>query len=231
MKIESLSLRTRLGRRVFFLFVICALLPIAITCALAVVHLSNVSRERQAYRLKEFSETYGLGVLQRLEAADVAIGLIRGARSNLPPPHAAARTQLDKGQSWLAHELGAPNSVPAIFIVAKAPRAGAGALQYFVLDPHFVFGDSTHLPYQLGLRVHALDGRTLYWVEPLARHGQKARLDEDTLATEAWELFLSARFASESWVVEASQPRLTFSDGCAMSSPGPSAPPSSSCCS
>jgi diguanylate cyclase (GGDEF)-like protein len=249
MKIESLSLRTRLGRRVFFLFVICALLPIAITCVLSVVHLSNVSRERQAQRLKEFSETYGLGVLQRLEAADVAIGLIgrggkaaldelrrdpgvapfilavttvypdgnritsRGTMNVLPPPHAAAQTQLDKGQSWLALEPGAPKGVPAIFIVSRAERAGPRALQYFVLDPHFVFGDSTHLPYQMGLRVHALDGRTLYWVEPLAREGKPAHLDEATLATEAWELFLSARFASESWVIESSQPVLTFTDG------------------
>ena len=164
MKIESLSLRTRLGRRVFLLFVICALLPIAITCVLSVVHLSNVSRDRQAQRLKEFSETYGLGVLQRLEAADVAIGLIgrggkaaleelrrdpgvapfilaattvypdgsritaRGSVNVLPPPHAAAKTQLDKDQSWLALEPGAPKGVPAIFIVSRAERAGAGAL-------------------------------------------------------------------------------------------------------
>jgi diguanylate cyclase (GGDEF)-like protein len=249
MKIESLSLRTRLGRRVFFLFVICALLPIAITSVLSVVHLSNVSRERQAYRLKEFSETYGLGVLQRLEAADVAIGLIgrggqsaleelrrdpgvapfilavttvrpdgrtatfRGSVRVLPPPHAAAQAQLDKRQSWLALEPGAPKSVPAIFMVSVAERAGPGALQYFVLDPSFVFGDSTHLPYQLGLRVHALDGRTLYWVEPLARDGKSEPLEEPELATEAWELFLSARFASESWVIEASQPRLAFTDG------------------
>jgi diguanylate cyclase (GGDEF)-like protein len=250
MKIESLSLRTRLGRRVFFLFVMCALLPIAITCVLSVVHLSSVSRERQAQRLQEFSETYGLGVLQRLEAADVAIGLIgrggkaaldelrrdpgvapfilavttvysdgtaanaRGAVTALPPPHAAARTQLEKGQSWLALEPGTANGVPAIFIVALAERAGPGALQYFVLDPHFVFGDSTHLPYQMGLRVHALDGRTLYAVEALTSAGKGTEADfADTLATEAWELFLSARFASESWVIESSQPALTFTDG------------------
>jgi diguanylate cyclase (GGDEF)-like protein len=250
MKIESLSLRTRLGRRVFFLFVMCALLPIAITCVLSVVHLSSVSRERQAQRLKEFSETYGLGVLQRLEAADVAIGLIgrggkaaldelrrdpgvapfilavttvysdgtaataRGAVTTLPPPHAAARTQLEKGQSWLALEPGTASGVPAIFIVALAERAGPGALQYFVLDPHFVFGDSTHLPYQMGLRVHALDGRTLYAVEALTSAGKGTEAHvADTLATEAWELFLSARFASESWVIESSQPVLTFTDG------------------
>ena len=251
MKIESLSLRTRLGRRVFFLFVICALLPIAITCVLSVVHLSNVSRERQALRLKEFSETYGLGVLQRLEAADVAIGLVgrggataldalrrdaqlapfilavatvyqdgrvvtaRGAVNNLPLPHAAARAQLAAGLSWLALEPGVGRGKPAIFIVSLADSAGEGTLRYFVLDPHFVFGDSTHLPYQMGLRVHALDGRTLYAVEALtaAASGTQADHEADTLATEAWELFLSARFASESWVIESSQPVLTFTDG------------------
>ncbi|HJS22554.1 MAG TPA: EAL domain-containing protein [Steroidobacteraceae bacterium] len=257
MKIESLSLRTRLGRRVFLLFVICALLPIAITSALSVIHLSSVSRDRQAQRLKEFSETYGLGILQRLEAADVAIGLIgrggeaalaqlrrdpqlapfilavatayedgsvvttRGTVSVPPQPHAAARTQLVTGLSWLALEPGAAAGVPAIFIVAQRPGAGADALQYFVLDPHFVFGDSTHLPYQMGLRVRALDGRTLYSVEPLTSAGEghkngRTQLlagDDNTFATQAWELFLSARFASESWVIESSQPVLSFTEG------------------
>ena len=83
-----------------------------------------------------------------------------------------------------------------------------------MLDPHFVFGDSTHLPYQMGLGVHALDGRTLYAVEALTS-GVDGRPPDlaGALATEAWELFLSARFASESWVIEASQPVLTFTDG------------------
>jgi diguanylate cyclase (GGDEF)-like protein len=253
MKIESLSLRTRLGRRVFFLFIICALLPILITSTLSVMHLSNVSRDRQAQRLKEFSETYGLGVLQRLEAADVAIGLIgrggtaaldelhrdaglapfivaattvyqdgaavttRGTVNMLPQPHAAARTQLGAGRSWLALEPDA-TGVPAIFIVTLNERVAAGAMQYFALDPLFVFGDSTHLPYQIGLHVRALDGRTLYSVAPLA-HGaqdevtQAAPVDETTLASQAWELFLSARFASESWVIESSQPVLSYSEG------------------
>ncbi|HSD74050.1 MAG TPA: EAL domain-containing protein [Steroidobacteraceae bacterium] len=256
MRIESLSLRTRLGRRVFILFIICALLPIAITSALSVAHLSSVSRERQAQRLKEFSETYGLGVLQRLEAADVATGLVkrggalafqelhrdaglapfiltvaavnddgtvftlRGAAKNLPAPHAAARAQLATGQSWLALEPGSGSGPPAIFIVSSGEHAGRPALYYFVLDPHFVFGDSTHLPYQLGLRVQALDGRTLYAVEALTAARQMRKeastpvADVDRpLATQAWELFLSARFASPSWVIESSQPQLGFGDG------------------
>ena len=257
MKIESLSLRTRLGRRVFFLFVVCALLPIAITATLSVLHLSSVSRQKQAELLKDFSETYGLGVLQRLEAADVAIGLVgrggsaaldalrddpalapfilavattfadgavitvRGSVNSLPQPHGAARAQLAKGHSWLALEPSNVSGPPAIFIVSSPGAADSTALQYFVLDPAFVFGDSTQLPYQMTLRVHALDGRTLYSVLPLTaagemRPGAPTRGvvdDEPVLATQAWELFLSARFASESWVIESSQPRLTLSDG------------------
>jgi diguanylate cyclase (GGDEF)-like protein len=255
MKIESLSLRTRLGRRVFFLFIICALLPIAITTALSVAHLSSVSRDRQAQRLKEFSETYGLGVLQRLEAADVATGLVkrggalafeelrrdaklapfilaaavvkedgavitlRGVAENLPAPHGAARAQLLIGQSWLALDPGSVSGPPAIFIVSAGEYGARPALYYFVLDPHFVFGDSTHLPYQLGLLVRALDGRILYSVEALtaAREMQEpADLIVDAnrpLATQAWELFLSARFASPSWVIESSQPQIGFADG------------------
>ena len=255
MRIESLSLRTRLGRRVFLLFVICALLPIGITSTLSVVHLSSVSRQKQAERLKEFSETYGLGVLQRLEAADVAIGLVgrggmaaleelrrdpgvapfilavvtraedgavdtvRGAVKALPQVHAAARAQLAIGRSWLALEPGSSSGPPAIFIVSSSAPAGAPLLYYFVLDPNFVFGDSTHLPYQMGVRVHSLDGRTLYGVEALARKtpggdtAQSVADSERPLATQAWELFLSARFASPSWVIESSQPQLTFVDG------------------
>ncbi len=257
MKIESLSLRTRLGRRVFFLFVICALLPIAITATLAVLHLSSVSRQKQAELLKDFSETYGLGVLQRLEAADVAIGLVgrggsaaldalredpelapfiltiattsangavitvRGAVNAFPQPHGAAKAQLAEGRSWLALEPSNVSGPPAIFIVSSSGRADGGALQYFVLDPDFVFGDSTHLPYQMQLRVHALDGRTLHSVHPLTSAGEAPQgaptravaNDEPALATQAWELFLSARFASESWVIESSQPRLSLSDG------------------
>ncbi len=255
MRIESLSLRTRLGRRVFLLFILCALLPIAVTSALSVVHLSSLARQRQAEWLRDYSETYGLAVLQRLEAADVAIGLLghggaaaleelrrdpglapfiraaviayetgarvtlRGAVHSLPQPHAAATAQLATGQSWLALEPGDAHGPTAIFIVSANARAGNEALQYFVIDPEFVFGDSTHLPYQLGLHVRALDGRALYSVEPLTAAAPRSGLthlvggSERTLATQAWELFLSARFASPSWVIESSQPVVAFSDG------------------
>jgi diguanylate cyclase (GGDEF)-like protein len=76
MRIETLSLRTRLGRRVFLLFVICALLPIGVTSVLAFTHAERVTRERQAERLRDYSENYGLAMLQRLEMADAAMRLL-----------------------------------------------------------------------------------------------------------------------------------------------------------
>lgn len=257
-KIESLSLRTRLGRRVFLLFVICALLPIAVTSVLSLAHLLNTSRHRQAERLREFSQTYGLAVLQRLEAADVAISLIsrsslvaledlrrdlhlapfiraavvadetgsvatsRGGVEWVPKPDPAARARLAAGRTWLAFEPGREGKPTSIFIVSARGSAGQGALQYFEIDPQFVFGDATDLPYRLGLRVSTLDGRLLYSAElhtatDAALHRPRpsppATSDDATLATEAWELFLSGRFASPSWVIEASEPRVAYSDG------------------
>lgn len=76
MRIETLSLRTRLGRRVFLLFVICALLPIGVTALFSFLHVERVTREQQMERLRDFSENYGLAVLQRLELADAAIALV-----------------------------------------------------------------------------------------------------------------------------------------------------------
>ena len=93
MRIETLSLRTRLGRRVFLLFVICALLPIGVTSLLSFTHAERVTREQQAERLRDFSETYGLAVLQRLEMADGAIQLMK--RSAAAATADSLRTSLE----------------------------------------------------------------------------------------------------------------------------------------
>lgn len=81
MRIETLSLRTRLGRRVFLLFVICALLPIAVTSVLSFTHVKRITREEQMERLRDHSENYGLAVLQRLETADAVIEWLARAHS------------------------------------------------------------------------------------------------------------------------------------------------------
>jgi diguanylate cyclase (GGDEF)-like protein len=74
-KIEASLLRSRLGRRVFLLFVVGALVPIVVTSLVSYIHVDNVMREKQGERLRELSENYGLSVFQRLEAAEGALEL------------------------------------------------------------------------------------------------------------------------------------------------------------
>ena len=66
MKIDSAFLRSRVGRRIFFLFVVCSLLPIL---ALAVVSYRSVTRELRAQseeRLHQLSKTQAMAILERL---------------------------------------------------------------------------------------------------------------------------------------------------------------------
>ncbi|TNF79589.1 MAG: HD domain-containing protein [Acidobacteria bacterium] len=66
MKIDSAFLRSRVGRRIFFLFVVCSLLPIL---ALAVVSYRSVTRELRTQseeRLHQLSKTQAMAILERL---------------------------------------------------------------------------------------------------------------------------------------------------------------------
>src|SRR5262245_5118029 len=76
LSIETLSLRSRFGRRVLLLFVLCALVPILTAWVFSFAHVQQSSRLRQVAQLRDFSATYGLSMLQRLEAADAALRTI-----------------------------------------------------------------------------------------------------------------------------------------------------------
>lgn len=77
-------LRSRLARRVFLLFVVCALVPIVVTSVLSYLHTRNVERDQQRERLQDYAKTYGLTLLQRLELADGVIGVLARAESGSP---------------------------------------------------------------------------------------------------------------------------------------------------
>lgn len=77
-------LRSRLARRVFLLFVICALVPIVVTSLLSYLHARSVEREKQRERLQDYAKTYGLTLLQRLELADGVIRVLARSESGAP---------------------------------------------------------------------------------------------------------------------------------------------------
>jgi len=66
MKLDSTFLRSKVGRRIFVLFVVCALLPIA---ALAIISFSQVTKQLQQQsltRLQQASEALGMSTIERL---------------------------------------------------------------------------------------------------------------------------------------------------------------------
>jgi len=258
MRIETFSLRTRLGRRVFLLFVICALLPIGVTSLLSLTHVQQVTRDKQMERLKDFSETYGLAVLQRLEAADATIELIArtesaesiesldaslaivpfiraaaildpsgsvirtsGVVEMLPQPDAQARQKLAAGEHWLAVLSRGDAESARVFIVTSVATSSLPGLRYFQLDPQFVFGDPSHLPYRTDVRVATMAGETLHHgtatesLEVDGNAGSHSAVSSAavTYATASWELFLAGRFAVPSWLIETSQPQASYGDG------------------
>jgi diguanylate cyclase len=84
-RIETLSLRSRFGRRVLLLFLICAVVPVLIAWSFSFVHVQQAARHKQVEQLRDFSATYGLALLQRLDAAEVALeGMAPVAATALP---------------------------------------------------------------------------------------------------------------------------------------------------
>lgn len=73
------AFRSRLARRVFLLFVICALVPIVVTSLLSYLHVRGVMRAGQQERLQEHAKEFGMALLQRLDLAEDVLGLRAGS--------------------------------------------------------------------------------------------------------------------------------------------------------
>ncbi len=76
MKIESTFLHSKLARRIFWLFVLCALVPIA---ALAFVSLRNVTaqlEEQSRMHLRQESRDEGLAIFERLKFVEADMELV-----------------------------------------------------------------------------------------------------------------------------------------------------------
>lgn len=73
MKFERGFLRSKVARRVFGLFVLSALLPMAITAALSLFQVSKVLTEQRQDQLLHISKNYSMAVLERLQLAQARL--------------------------------------------------------------------------------------------------------------------------------------------------------------
>src|SRR4030042_3888320 len=66
MKFETTFLRSRVARRIFVLFVCCAVLPIAVLAILSYSHVTRQLNEQTQKRLQQASKDVGRAIAERL---------------------------------------------------------------------------------------------------------------------------------------------------------------------
>src|ERR1041385_6760451 len=89
MKIELTFLHSKVRRRIFFMFVSCALLPISILAVISFFQVASKLRSQNQTELRQASKARGMTILERLETLDaeirtIALGL---QRSGGATPH------------------------------------------------------------------------------------------------------------------------------------------------
>jgi hypothetical protein len=76
MKIERTFLRSKVARRIFFLFVLCALLPISALAILSFFQVAGKLQNQNRGELQQASKARGMTILERLETLDAEIQII-----------------------------------------------------------------------------------------------------------------------------------------------------------
>jgi putative nucleotidyltransferase with HDIG domain len=89
MKLDRFFLRSKVARRIFVLFVLCALLPILSLAVLAFGHVTKQLNEQTHLRIQQESKSIGMAVLERLlflerEMVDIQFHLNGSLNSNAP---------------------------------------------------------------------------------------------------------------------------------------------------
>src|SRR5690242_20374265 len=76
MKIERTFLHSKVARRIFFLFVWCALLPISILAVVSFFQVAAKLRSQNQMELRQASKARGMTIVERLETLDAEIRTI-----------------------------------------------------------------------------------------------------------------------------------------------------------
>jgi class 3 adenylate cyclase/HAMP domain-containing protein len=76
MKIEPRFLRSKVGRRIVLLFILCALLPIGGLAVVSFTQVTNQLNEQSRQRLRDASKSKGMDILERLTLLELALRMM-----------------------------------------------------------------------------------------------------------------------------------------------------------
>jgi putative nucleotidyltransferase with HDIG domain len=85
MRIDTASLRSKVARRIFALFVLCALLPIAALAIISYIQVSDVLERQSQQRLRQAARATGAAVFERLLLLESQLQVLIPALGSLAP--------------------------------------------------------------------------------------------------------------------------------------------------
>ncbi len=131
MKIEWTFLRSKVARRVFTLFILCALIPIA---ALTVISFGTVAKQlntQSQKRLHQASKTMALGIYERLLLLEAEIRIVASTLTTEARAHTRAPGEdLTRHFSGLAFVTDAGRHMPIVGDVINPPQPTAEEEQH-----------------------------------------------------------------------------------------------------
>jgi putative nucleotidyltransferase with HDIG domain len=93
MKLDTAFLGSKVGRRIFVLFVCCALLPIGALATLSFTHVTKQLREQGQRRLQQATKAVGMGIYERLIFLETEMSIV--ASSVDPDVKGAMQTSVE----------------------------------------------------------------------------------------------------------------------------------------
>jgi len=126
MKIDKTFLRSKVARRIFLLFISCALLPITVLAVLSFRHVTRQLNKQSQERLEQAAKAMSMNLFERLQFLEagmemVAYHLDSGAPANLQPSTVEISDRLKERFEALALVLDRGEAIPLIDFVPEPP--------------------------------------------------------------------------------------------------------------
>jgi diguanylate cyclase (GGDEF)-like protein len=207
-RIEGTFLDSRTGRRVFALFCIAALLPMAALGLLAARALDVDQARAVQERRIALAKSYALAVLERLDTAARIVERLPAAPADLDalapmfasvhvlapgaddPQSVALRGAAQRaGPGARLLVLDDATRPPAVALLRRGLGTDGGTPVAAVLAPHYLWGRVDELPADFSPCVREATGRALFCPAGPAPGGD----------AKPWPLFLKAAFGVEPW--------------------------------
>lgn len=99
MKIDKVFLKSKIGKRIFVLFILCALIPITLLVILSYTHVAKQISDQSRKRLNQTNKAVGMAVVERLSLLESQLKILALYYKSVP------ETAINSAQSYYTKDL------------------------------------------------------------------------------------------------------------------------------